>query len=115
MKLTNDFAAQVRDLLGKVTLLEEEKEKNTADLRKLIRALFEKTIALEENATTFEEKMTALEGKKKKTWQKKEERLLQLKAKLALLRSHEIDQGAFEELVVKKVLQTVSLGKYQYR
>lgn len=28
LKMTNNFAAQVRDLAGKVTLLEEEKEKN---------------------------------------------------------------------------------------
>lgn len=40
----------------------------------------------------------------------KEERLQQLETELALLCSREINQGDFAELVVKKVLQTVSFG-----
>lgn len=116
LKLTNGFVAQVRDLSSKVTHLEEEKEKSTIDMRKLMRALAEKTTALEENTialedktATLEEKTTALE-EKEKTLAEKEERLQQLETELALLCSREINQGDFAELVVKKVLQTVSFG-----
>lgn len=65
-------------------------------MRKLMRALAEKTTALEE---------------KEKTLAEKEERLQQLETELALLCSREINQGDFAELVVKKVLQTVSFGE----
>lgn len=96
LKLTNEFAAQVRDLSGKVTLLEEEKEKNAADMQKLMRAVSDKTTALEDKEKVLEEK---------------EERIAQLEAELALVRSREVDQGAFAELVVEKVLRTTSFGE----
>lgn len=54
--MTSDFAAQVRDLARKVTLLHEEKEKNAADLQKLVRALSDKTTALEKNTIALEGK-----------------------------------------------------------
>lgn len=68
--MTNNFAAQVRDLAGNVTLLEEEKEKNVADTEKLVRALKEKTTALEE---------------KEKEWVDRGEQLSQTETELALL------------------------------
>lgn len=37
-RITNDLVTQVRDLAGKVTHLEEEKEKYVADTEKLVRA-----------------------------------------------------------------------------
>lgn len=103
MKMTNNYAAQVRDLAGKVALLEEEKDKNAANTEKLLRVLSEKT-------TVAEEKTKALEEKEKE-WADRGERLVQAEKELALQRSREIDQGAFAALVVEKLLQTADFGE----
>lgn len=101
--MTKNFAAQVRDLAGKVTLLEEEKEKNAADMQKLMRALTDKTTALEEKQQPWK--------KRKRNGPIGESDLPQLESELALLRSREVDQGAFAELVVEKVLRTIDFGE----
>lgn len=48
---------------------------------------------------------------KEKELAEKEVRLAQLEAELALVRSQEVDQGAFADLVVEKVLQTTCFGE----
>lgn len=81
----------MRDLTGKVTHLEKEKEKIVESTERLVRALKGKTTAVEE---------------KKKECVEKEKEATRLEAELTLLRSREMDQGAFSKLVVEKVLQT---------
>lgn len=63
MKLANDFAAQTRDLITKITLLEEEQEESTTDMQKLVKAVTEKATVLEEQTKVLEEKTIALEEK----------------------------------------------------
>lgn len=86
MRLANDLAAQARDRTAKVAVLEKEQEKSAADMQKLMRAVSEKTTALEEK-----EKEMALQ----------ESRLAKLEEELARIRSREVDQGAFAELLVE--------------
>lgn len=108
--MANDLAAQARDRAAKVAVLEKEQEKSAADMQKLMRAVSEKTTALEEKTTALEEKTTALEEKEKEMAQQ-ESRLAKLEEELARIRSREVDQGAFAELLVEKVLQTADFGE----
>lgn len=95
-KITNNLVTQLRDLAKKVTLLEEEKEKNTKSIEKLLKALKEKTTALEE---------------KEKEWAERGKEVRKLETDITLLRSREINQEAFTKLVMEKVLRTVDFGE----
>lgn len=77
-------------------LWRKKKKSATENTEKLVLAIQEKTIALEE-------KWKELEAKGKE--------VTKLDAEVALLRSREINQGAFAKMVVKKVLQTIDFGE----
>lgn len=82
----------MRDLSAKVTLLEEEKEKTSENTKNLVRSVKEKLAVLEE---------------KEKEWVERGEEVTRLKVDVTLLRSREVNQGAFAKLVAEKVLRTV--------
>lgn len=119
MRLANDFAAQARDLTKKIAVLESEQEKSTTSMQKLVRAVAEKKTALEEKIIVLDEKTIALEEKtvtleeeeKEKELAEKETRLAKIEEELTLIHSREVDQEAFTDLMVEKLLQTTDFGE----
>lgn len=86
-KITNELVIQVLDLAGKVTSLEEEKERSIESTKKLVR--------------TLKEKMTALEEKEKE-WATRGDEVARLEAKADQLRSWEITPGGFYQVGSRK-------------
>lgn len=98
MENYKDIVTQVQELFGNLTSLEAEKKIVTESTENFVKAVKEKVMALEE---------------KENKWEERGNEIAKLEAEVAMLRSREIDQGAFARLVVEKVLQTTNFGKQE--